>query len=65
MLDGFFTGNQAYYLQKLQEKYPTCKQLESVFPMIVNGTNIVNKVSNVDEKPQPSEANSSLWQHIK
>ena len=68
ILDGFFTGNQAYYLQKLQERYPTCKQLESAFPITVddtNGANVVNKMSNVDEKPQPSEANSSFWKHIK
>ena len=68
ILDGFFTENQAYYVQKLQEKYPTCKQLESAFPITVdgaNGANVVNKMSNVDEKPQPSEANSSLWQHLK
>ena len=30
-----------------------------------NGANVVNKVTNADGKPQLSEANSSLWQHIK
>ena len=65
ILDGFFTKNQAYYLQKLQAKYPTCSQLELAFPMTANDVNTINKVSNVAEKPQPSEINLSLWRYIK
>ena len=32
LLDGFLEKNQAYYLQKLKSKYPTCDALEKAFP---------------------------------
>lgn len=32
ILDGFTDNNQAYYLAKLQQKYPTCEALEKAFP---------------------------------
>lgn len=34
MLDGFTDNNQAYYLAKLQQKYPTCDALENAFPKV-------------------------------
>lgn len=33
LLDGFIAHDQAYYLQKLQAKYPTCDSLYSKFPL--------------------------------
>lgn len=32
ILNGFFEEDHAYYLQKLQQKYPTCQHLEAAFP---------------------------------
>lgn len=32
ILDGFLEHNQAYYLAKLQRKYPGCQQLNKAFP---------------------------------
>ncbi|MFW2176842.1 MULTISPECIES: hypothetical protein [unclassified Moraxella] len=32
ILDGFMDNDQAYYLAKLQQKYPTCRALENAFP---------------------------------
>ncbi len=32
ILDGFIHKDHAYYLQKLQQKYPTCQQLIAAFP---------------------------------
>lgn len=32
ILDGFLEHNQSYYLTKLQQKYPTCQQLNAAFP---------------------------------
>lgn len=34
ILDGFTDNNQAYYLAKLQQKYPTCDALEKAFPTV-------------------------------
>ncbi len=32
ILDGFIQYDQAHYLAKLQQKYPTCEQLNKAFP---------------------------------
>lgn len=32
ILDGFLKHDQSYYLAKLQQKYPTCQQLNAAFP---------------------------------
>ena len=34
ILDGFIDNNQAYYLAKLQQKYPTCAALEKAFATV-------------------------------
>ena len=34
ILDGFIDNNQAYYLAKLQQKYPTCAALEKTFATV-------------------------------
>ncbi len=34
ILDGFIDNNQAYYLAKLQQKYPTCATLEKAFATV-------------------------------
>lgn len=34
ILDGFTHNNQAYYLAKLQQKYPTCAALEKAFATV-------------------------------
>ena len=34
ILDGFIDNNQAYYLAKLQQKYPTCAALEKAFAIV-------------------------------
>ena len=31
LLDGFFEHEQNYYIQQLQEKYPTCDKLNHAF----------------------------------
>ena len=33
LLNGFLEKDQAYYLHKIQAKYPTCRKLYSAFPM--------------------------------
>ncbi len=35
ILDGFMATDQTYYLQLLQQKYPTCEKLEQAFPKVV------------------------------
>lgn len=34
LLDGFMDNNQAYYLKKLQQRYPTCEALARAFPKV-------------------------------
>ena len=34
ILDGFIQYDQAHYLAKLQQKYPTCEQLNKAFPSL-------------------------------
>lgn len=36
LLDGFFDHDHAYYVAKLQQKYPTCQQLNTAFPNLIN-----------------------------
>ena len=36
MLDGFFDHDHAYYVAKLEQKYPTCQQLNAAFPSIIS-----------------------------
>lgn len=35
ILDGFIQYDQTYYLKKLQQKYPSCQQLNAAFPKTV------------------------------
>ena len=37
ILDGFIQYDQSHYLAKLQQKYPTCEQLNKAFPSFENG----------------------------
>ena len=34
ILDGFIDYDQSHYLAKLQQKYPTCEQLNKAFPSL-------------------------------
>ena len=68
MLDGFIDEDQAYYLQQLQAKYPTCNQLNAAFP----GCTDKNELSNSTESAsthsaskQDSHPQTSFWEKIK
>lgn len=52
ILDGFLQDDQAYYLAKLQQKYPNCQQLNKAFPPL-----------EMNDNPTHSQATSSwkLW----
>lgn len=55
ILDGFIDEDQAYYLQQLQAKYPTCNKLNAAFP------------SNADKSAFEQEAShtqTSFWEKI-
>ena len=40
ILDGFIQYNQSHYLAQLQQKYPTCEQLNKAFPPLKMNENI-------------------------
>lgn len=60
ILDGFMDEDQAYYLQQLQGKHPTCNKLNAAFPSTANTINIDS--ANIDKnnsKEYTSLGNSS------
>ncbi len=56
ILDGFIDEDQAYYLQQLQAKYPTCNKLNAVFPSNAN--------KSVSEQYE-SQPQTSFWGKVK
>ena len=67
ILDGFIDEDQAYYLQQLQAKYPTCDKLNAAFP---SGTD-KNELSNSHESgsthsasKQDSHPQISFWEKV-
>ena len=68
ILDGFIDEDQAYYLQQLQAKYPTCNTLNAAFPSnAVNSGSIDNTPSIDKHRVSKKESNSqtSFWEKIK
>lgn len=63
LLDGFIDEDQAYYLQQLQEKYRTCKQLDAAFP--INQLMKSTTLSDSQEAHQrASNTHQSFWHQI-
>ncbi|WP_216581012.1 hypothetical protein [Psychrobacter sp. TAE2020] len=56
ILDGFIDEDQAYYLQQLQAKYPTCNKLNAAFPSNAN--------KSVSEQYE-SQPQTSFWGKLK
>lgn len=48
LLDVFLDGDEAVWLKKLQEKYPTCDSLEKAFPMMSDDISPVTKISSYE-----------------
>ena len=63
LLDGFIDEDQAYYLQQLQEKYRTCKQLDTAFP--INQSIKSTTLNDSQEAHQRArKAHQSFWHQI-
>lgn len=67
LLDGFLNDDQAYYLQRLQQKYPSCKALYAAFPAIEHKPPSTLNSSNPNKMTSPSEEHRtfSLWETFK
>lgn len=68
ILDGFINENQAYYLQQLQAKYPTCNKLNAAFPRNADKSGLSNSTesgSPHSTTEQDSHAQTSFWGKIK
>lgn len=69
VLDGFFDYDQSYYLQQLQEKYPTCQALEQAYPAIddaalAKGSPLSNMPSTENNSEQSTTEPMALWQRL-
>ena len=68
ILDGFIEEDQAYYLQQLQAKYPTCDKLNAAFPSNAASSGSIDNTSSID-RHRASEIQSnpqtSFWEKIK
>ncbi|ALF58871.1 hypothetical protein AOC03_01410 [Psychrobacter urativorans] len=68
ILDGFIDEDQAYYLQQLQDKYPTCNKLNAAYPSstdksgLSNSTDSVNTHSTLEQESHPQ---TSFWEKVK
>ncbi len=68
ILDGFIYEDQAYYLQQLQAKYPTCNKLNTAFPSNDDESGLSNSTESGSPhsmKEQDSHAQTSFWEKIK
>lgn len=63
LLDGFIDEDQTYYLQLLQKKYRTCKQLDAAFPINQSIEKIALNDSQEAHK-RASTAHQSFWHQI-
>lgn len=68
ILDGFINEDQAYYLQQLQAKYPTCDKLNSAFPSNADKSSLSNSHESINTRSvskQNSHPQISFWEQIK
>ena len=68
ILDGFIEEDQAYYLQQLQAKYPTCDKLNTAFPSNAASSGFINNTSSIDKHRASEKENNpqtSFWEKIK
>ena len=68
ILDGFIEEDQAYYLQQLQAKYPTCNKLNAAFPSNAVNSGFINNTLSMDRhrvSEKESNSQTSFWEKIK
>jgi len=68
ILDGFIGEDQAYYLQQLQAKSPTCNKLNAAFPSVADKSGLSNSTDSVNThstSEQDSHPQTSFWEKIK
>lgn len=68
ILDGFIDEDQAYYLQQLQAKYPTCNKLNAAFPSNAVNSGFINNTLSMDRhrvSEKESNSQTSFWEKIK
>ena len=68
ILDGFIEEDQAYYLQQLQAKYPTCNKLNAAFPSNAASSGSIDNTSSIDRhraSEKESNPQTSFWEKIK
>ena len=68
ILDGFIEENQAYYLQQLQAKYPTCDKLNTAFPINAVSSGSIDNTPSIDRhraSEKESNPQTSFWEKIK
>ena len=68
IMDGFIDEDQAYYLQKLQAKYPTCNKLNAAFPSDANKNELSNSTESASThsaSKQDSHPQTSFWGKVK
>ena len=67
IMDGFIDEDQDYYLQQLQDKYPTCDKLNAAYPSGADKSGLSNSTDSVNTH-SASEKNSypqiSFWEKI-
>lgn len=64
ILDGFIPEDQAYYLQQLQAKYPSCNKLNAAFP-IINDNELEESASLTEAHESGNHAQISFWNKLK
>ena len=68
ILDGFIEEDQAYYLQQLQAKYPTCNTLNAAFPSNAASSGSIDNTPSIDKhrvSEKESNSQTSFWEKIK
>ena len=68
ILDGFIEEDQAYYLQQLQAKYPTCNTLNAAFPSNAASSGSIDNTPSIDKhrvSKKESNSQTSFWEKIK
>ena len=68
ILDVFIEEDQAYYLQQLQAKYPTCDKLNTAFPSNAASSGSIDNTSSIDRhraSEKESNPQTSFWEKIK
>jgi len=68
IMDGFIDEDQAYYLQQLQDKYPTCNKLNAAFPSGTDKRGLSNSTDSVNThstSKQDSHPQISFWEKVK